>query len=134
MKTAKSGLLIDLKPLRAFTQGDTHGRILTYCECLRTGTKLVAEALVNRRDIGWVVSMIEREGCDCNIDYNHSEDYFEIHLFKYPWMRQLLKESNEKGAPKSAFGQWVTGKLFGYSDIEIAKFLREKGLINASSR
>jgi hypothetical protein len=113
VNSANSGLLIDQKPLRAFTQGDTHGRILAYCECLRTGTKLVTEALVNRRDIDWVVP---------------------INLFKYPWVRQLLKENNEKGAPTSAFDNWVTGKLFGYSDIEIAKFLREKGLIDAVSK
>ena len=88
--------------MRAFTQGDTLGRMLTYCEC--------------------------------DIDHNDSENYVDIHLFKYPRIPQLLEESNEKGAPKGAFDSWVTGKLFGYSDIKIARFLREKGSVNAGSR
>jgi len=62
--------------MRAFGQRETLGRILTYCECLKTGTKLVAGALVNKRDIDWVIELIERtESCECCVDHNHSECY-----------------------------------------------------------
>lgn len=127
MKSSAS-IKVSTAPMRAFSQGDTLGRILTYCECVNTGTKLLAELLVNRRDIGWVESEIERMGCLCTIDRTHSEDYAEVYLFKYPWVQQLLEESNEKGAPRSAFDHWITGKLFGYSDFEIHKFLDKGGM------
>jgi len=120
--------------MRAFSQGDTLGRILTYCECVRTETKLLAEALVNRRDIDWVEKLIADEGCLCIIDRAHSEDYVEVHLFKHLWIKQILEERKREDAPKIALNNWITGKLFGYSDNAIAEFLREKGLLNVVSK
>ena len=119
VKTAKTSLLIDPKPLRAFTQGDTHGRILTYCECLRTGAKLVAEALVNRRDIDWVVPMANREVCECDVD----------HLYPFRAVRggfsflngspcRYAAGGHSSGEEASFTGKWPTipkrGDLFAY--------------------
>jgi len=120
--------------MRAFSQGDTLGRILTYCECVRTETKLLAEALVNRRDIDWVKRLIANEGCLFIVDYAHSKDYVEVHLFKHSWVRQILEERKRKDAPRGALDNWITGKLFGYSDNAIAEFLREKDLLGAVSK
>lgn len=133
MKTSDSIKVSD-DPMRAFSQGDTLGRILTYCECVKTETKLLAEALVNRRDIDWVERVIANEGCRSIVDRAHSEDYAKVYLFKHSWVRQILEERKRKDAPKSALNNWITGKLFGYSGNAIAEFLREKGLLDAASK
>jgi hypothetical protein len=119
---------ISQDPMRAFSQGDTLGRVLAYCECVRAGCKLVADLLVNRRDIDWVEDLISDEGLLCSVDREHSSDYYHVDVFKNRWVVSLLDSLRERGAPKSFFDHWVNGKLCGYSDSEIYAFLDSAGI------
>ena len=118
-------------PMRAFGQGYTLGKVETYCEQVRTGTKLVASVLVNKKDIELTRHIIIREDCKALIDMTHSTDFASVFIFKYDFVKSLLEERNQRGTPKSALDNWVNGKLFGYSDYEIARWLHEHGYISS---
>ena len=42
-------------------------------------------------------------------------------IYKYPHILNIIKSLNR--SPQSTFDHWVQGKLFGYEEAEIAKFL-----------
>ncbi len=126
-------LSVSPDPMRSFSQGDTLGRVLVYCECVRTGCKLAANLLVNRRDIDWVEELISDEGCLCSVDREHSPDFCHVDVFKNRWVSGLLDGLRERGAPKSFLDHWVNGKLFGYSDSEIYAFLDSAGIAPTKS-
>lgn len=117
-------------PMRAFGQGYTLGKVEVYCEQVQAGAKLNASCLVNKRDIDIARRLIADAGLKAIIDEDHSEDFADVDIYKYEFVRALLDGLNERGAPRSAFDNWVNGKLFGYSDYEIARWLHEHGYIS----
>jgi hypothetical protein len=125
--------VVSREPMRTFSQGDTLGRVLTYCECVRTGCRLVAELLVNRRDIDWVEALILDEGYLCSVSREHSHDYCHVYIFKNRWVISLLDGLRERRGRKSFFDQWVNGKLYGYSNREIHAFLDPSGRVPTMS-
>ncbi|MDD5264346.1 MAG: hypothetical protein PHU43_05865 [Candidatus Bipolaricaulis sp.] len=101
---------------------------------MKTGAKLVAECLVNKRDIEWVKRLVEDEGCSLEIDnLGDDADFVDVHIVGSELGRQLVCEVKERGAPKGALDTWINGKLFGYSDAEISRFLFGAGRADTAS-
>ena len=108
-----------------FVDGYELGEADIYCECVSTGTKLAASLIFHRRNADKMVELIQTSDCLYRMDLEHSEGWAHVFIYKYPWVEGLLDAIDSRGAPKTAFDNWVNGKLFGYSDVEIAEFCRE---------
>jgi len=126
-------------PLEAFRQGEIVGRVVTYCEQLATGTKLIGQLVVRRCDKSLVRQTVKSEGCRVHFgqcdDQQRSCATLYCHDFALALLRDLEREegSREDGCP-TALGIWTAGKLFGYSDYEVGKFLAARGYVVDSVR
>jgi len=109
-----------------YTAGYEYGKTEIYCECLVTGAKVAASLLVHLWNLDHIVELIDSEGCRCRIDEGHAEGWASLWIYRHPWVEGLLDAIDSRGAPKGFFDNWVNGKLFGYSDAEIAAFCAEK--------
>jgi hypothetical protein len=107
--------------------GDAIGQALVYAQQVAAGAKLAASLQVKAGLVPEVVSVCAREGVCVKTRILDGWGY--IWIYKYPYVRLLIKEIEQRGAPKSALDIWTNGKLFGYSDYEIGKALEEGGHI-----
>ncbi len=119
-------------PIKAFEQGEAAGQALVYAQQVCAGAKLVASMMVK----GWLVEDVSSVVCDerCQILVRPREDgeWADVWIYKYPFVRLILDEIERRGAPKSALDTWINGKLFGYSDYEIALALEKEGRIHSA--
>ena len=60
----------------------------------------------------------------CSFLEDEQGEQISVWVFKYPFVEELIK-SQPLGCEKT--GVWITGKLLGYSDYEIARFLQTSG-------
>lgn len=118
-------------PVEAYRVGETIGRVVTYCEQVQAGAKLVGEFGVLRQDTVAVREAVEREGCHVRFVERGSDERVTAEVFSQEWVAVLLDEMSQgqRDDPPSALDVFMSGKLFGYSDHEIASFLRRRGYI-----
>jgi len=126
-------------PLEAFRQGEIVGRVATYCEQVSTGTKLIGQLTVRRQDESVVRRTAKSEGCRVRFRRYDDQQRSCATLYYYPFVRTLLRdlereESRRRGNCPSALHVWTAGKLFGYSDYEVGKFLAAKGYVNEAPK
>jgi len=105
-------------------QVDAESQALVYAQQVVAGAKLAATLQVKDQLADLVESVCEREGCSILIEKRDGWAY--VWIYKYPFVRLLIDEIKRRGAPKSALDTWVNGKLFGYSDHEIAHALEKE--------
>jgi len=118
--------------LDAFQKGYLTGKAEVYCEQIRTGAKLVGAFGFDRRYIGLVKRTIRTEGCKVVIDQAYSKDRTRAtaYVYRYAFVKALMKTFfKPSGEPVAGSAIWVSGKLFGYSDFEIARYLEEQGYV-----
>lgn len=51
-----------------------------------------------------------------------SEKWVTMWIYKYPHILEIIRSTKDN--PKTTFDHWVLGKLFGYDEDSIAKFLK----------
>lgn len=124
-----SSFRVARQPLEAFEQGYIYGQVVTYCEQVKAGAKLVGEMLFHKKHAALLRRLVADEGCKVIFDFNRAEDRAEAWIYKYRFMERLLKEARVRNpsGPRSALDTWITGKLFGYSDFEIARCIEQSG-------
>jgi hypothetical protein len=126
----REAIAIPDTPDAAFYTGEVLGRVITYCEQVKTGTKLVAQLQMHRRHKDLIDDWIKQEGCFVRWSSSGDGNYLEAYIFKYEFVAILIEElffaEAAESAP-SALMVWCAGKLFGYADMEIGRFLEEKG-------
>jgi hypothetical protein len=101
--------------------------IRTYCEQVRCGSKLAAEIGFHKNEICFVETTISSEQCLAIYDQTRQADRVTAWIYKYPFVSNLIHELFLVDKLTTPFTIWATGKLFGYSDYEIANFLKEHG-------
>jgi hypothetical protein len=123
-------------PVEAYRLGEVVGRVLTYCEQVGAGAKLVGELGVRREDVEAIREAAECEGCHVRFIERDSDERVTAEVFAQDWVAVLLDEmrQGQRDDPPSALDVWMSGKLFGYSDHEIASFLRRRGYIREPTR
>ena len=109
---------------------DAESQALVYSQQVAAGAKLAATLQVKGQLITAIEGTCEREGC--NILFEKRDGWAYVWIYKYPFVRLLIEEIKRRGAPKSALDTWVNGKLFGYSDYEIACALEKEGHIDSA--
>jgi len=108
------------------------GQLITYCEQVLTGTKLVAEIGIDKIYTKFVQETVKKEGCKAVFDFKRSKERTTAYIYKYNFVALLIKELwfKKKEEQPSPLEIWASGKLFGYSDHEIALYLWEHGYID----
>jgi len=118
---------------RATETIDAEAQSMVYAQQVATGAKLAASMMVPNRATRAASMAAQREGCSV-LEYKDGE-WTTLWIYKYPFVRLLIDHKQscvEEQERPSAFGIWSTGKLFGYSDYEIAKFLEQHGYIECA--
>jgi hypothetical protein len=116
--------------LDAFQKGYLVGKAEVYCEQVRTGAKLVGAFGFDRSYIALVKRTVKTEGCKLVIDQSYSPERATAYVYRYAFVRLLMKTLlSSSGESVSGTAIWVSGKLFGYSDCEIARYLEEHGYV-----
>lgn len=106
------------------------GQISTYCEQVSTGAKLCAQLIFHNKYLSIISKAIKKEKCKA-IFFNEGENFKVVFIYKYDFARFIICELikvNRKKIP-NAFEIWVAGKMFGYSDYEISKYLKKHGYL-----
>ena len=110
---------------------DAEAQALVYAQQVAAGAKLAACMMVPLGLAGNVTEIAEREGCSIIIVTDG--DWQDVTIYKYPFVRVLIEQMQaEPTADRPSLLQvWCAGKLHGYSDFEIAKYLEEQGYIQS---
>lgn len=106
------------------------GQIGIYCEEVNKGTKLCAQMTILNDFLPILIVSIKQEKCKAII-LDEGAEYKNIFIYKYDFVEKLIKgviERSKKPHP-DVFEVWATGKLFGYSDYEISKYLKKHGYL-----
>ncbi len=111
---------------------DAESQALVYSQQVATGAKLAASLMVRTSAADAVTAIAEAEGCKTLVDTE--EDWKTVWIYKYPFVRLLIDEMRARQSAErpSPLDVWITGKLFGYSDYEIARFLQDHGYIESA--
>lgn len=107
-----------------------YGQVITYCEQINTGTKLVAHIQFHKSCFELVRDTIKQEQCKAIFE-KATEEMRVALIYKYGFVKLLIKQSLllDKEKP-TALDVWVAGQLFGYSNYEIAKYLEKHGYVD----
>jgi hypothetical protein len=107
------------------------GQTTAYCEQVITGSKLCAQLLCLNEHLPFVKGIIEQEKCR-TFHKAISAEASAVFIYKYDFVRLIINELliDDRKATPTAFRVWATGKLFGYSDFEISKYLEAHGYLD----
>ena len=106
-------------------EGQLASRVTVYCEQVVAGAKLAGSVRVESCHVNYVCKLAQRLGCRTLVEKD--ENWAAVWIYKYPFVALLLKEYQARQAEErpSSLDVWLIGKLCGYSDYEIAKYLEE---------
>ena len=85
--------------------------------------KLAAQIGCSRSNVGLACEAIEREGCQFIVEQVSSERV-SVWIYRKAIAETLIRVLGKENAP-SLSGAIISGKLFGYSDNEIEKYVTE---------
>jgi len=101
------------------------GQVATYCEQVAAGSKLAAEVGCSAELTEEVCGAIAAEDL-LHAVRDRGDERVVIYIYKYPFVKELIDWILAQQQSKAAI--WAAGKLFGYSDAEIARFLEQHAL------
>lgn len=55
---------------------------------------------------------------------NIDENYDSLYIFKYLYLENIIKFVNSLPYNKDILNAWIDGKMFGYSDEEIERYIK----------
>jgi hypothetical protein len=108
--------------------------IIIYSQQVSAGAKLAAQMMVRHDYVVDIAEIVHREGCRTAV-CPASDGWDTLSIYKYPFVRLLIEEMQAESLGQerpSLLSVWSTGKLFGYSDYEIARFLEEHGYVESA--
>lgn len=98
------------------------GRISAHIELIRHDARPAACLTIRNEMVQSIVRDISSQGLLCEVS-NDCGTHSDIHIFRHEHLRSVI---NEIGKLKPPFRDWVYGRLYGYSEAEIAKFIEGK--------
>jgi hypothetical protein len=106
-----------------------YGQIIVYCEQVLTGTKLIAKLDFNRIYLEMVKKTIKKEKCHA-IYRSINKEMSCVIIYKYDFVAILIEQLLLRKKVKiTVLDIWATGKMFGYSNYEIGKYLKGHGVV-----
>lgn len=104
----------------SYYTGQIFGELETYCYMVSRGCKPVAVMSLQNKYIDEAKEIIETKSLKFYSEFLY-EGWSTIYIYKHKYLLDIIKSSPEK--PETAYEHWILGKLFGYSDEEIGKFI-----------
>jgi hypothetical protein len=111
------------------------GQATIYCEQINTGAKPCAQLMFQTQYLTLIKNTIKKEKCKA-IYFDEDQDFKVVFIYKYEFVKLIIDELLIKKSKKiipNGFEVWAAGKLFGYSDFEISRYLKKHGYLNKSS-
>lgn len=98
------------------------GQLMVYCYEISKGTKPVAVLVIKTKYTTEALGYIENEGLICSVRImTKYPEWSSIYIYKDKYLEEIINNAPEE--PNSVYDHWILGKLFGYSDAEIKKFI-----------
>ena len=114
---------------QTFESGFISGQVVAYCEQVRNGGKLAAQINCDMKYARMIEEIAVQEECRCLIE-SLVPGRISLWIYKHDFVAGLI--SFFQSVPLSEAGIWSMGKMFGYSDDQIARFI--KGSTQAAIR
>jgi hypothetical protein len=106
----------------AWSDGFVAGQVTTYCEAITRGSRLVAQVAFPRRCRQTVLKIVKQEGCKATAAAINDER-LSVWIYRDDAAMDLVKALHS--TPSGKLAQWNMGKLFGYADEAVIKYLKE---------
>jgi len=110
-------------PREAYIEGFLTGQLVAYCEQIRLGSRLAGTINCDRAYVEKLLPIAAQEGCRTEV-MAIDNDRVCLWIYKYEFLRRVIGAVESKHA-ESDLGMWAMGKLFGYADSDIAKYINE---------
>ncbi|WP_425800818.1 hypothetical protein ACHOLT_11725 [Desulfitobacterium sp. Sab5] len=98
------------------------GELNAYCYMVKTGCKPVAEMGLQDRHLEEAKEIVGNNQLKFYSEFLY-EGWSTIYIYKHDYLLDIIKSLPEK--PNRTNNYWIYGKLFGYSDEEIRRFIEE---------
>jgi hypothetical protein len=112
---------------REFALGYVLGQAETYIEQINAGAKLAAQLGCSDEHVAEVVAAAATAGCE-TIVQEREFGRSAVWIFRHDYVRRVIESFAEKTTPPTASEVWAMGKLFSYSDVAIANYIREHNI------
>ena len=112
----------------AWIRGGETGTVSNETMLISAGVRPIAECSVNHRNVDECVRIIKNEGLCYMLDPD-GETHTAIYIFKYPYLENIINFYIGKPYDETIWKEWIYGKMFGYSDEEIARFIARSAKI-----
>ena len=100
------------------------GSIATHILLVNTGVRPVAEQVIQNYCVDECLKLVKKEGLQY-IVFPDSETHTSIYMFKNSYLKHIINFSLNNPYNKNIVMHWIRGKMFGYSDEEIARFIEK---------
>jgi len=107
-----------------YLTGLIFGELNAYCYMVNKGCKPVAIMSLQNRYVDKAKEKVEKtDGLKFYSEYL-CEGWTTIYIYKHDYLLEVIKSSPSE--PKTAYDHWVLGKMFGFSDEEIGKYIESE--------
>jgi len=96
------------------------GQIVAYCDQVKTGSRVAAQIGIPSDYAPSLRSLVRREGCLVKTK-DVTAGRVSLWIYRHRVVAQLIDHID--ALPSGHVGIWSTGKLFGYSDQAVLRFL-----------
>lgn len=108
---------------KEYLEGDLDGVLQAYAESVKTGCKPAAAYVVNRKLVPRAIEILNRERLHYAVfpaEYGKAT----INLFRDAALIKVVLFAETRGLnTDQQLGAWISGKLFGYNDHDIASYM-----------
>lgn len=108
-----------------YIEGYLAGQVVAYCEQVKRGSRLAGQIAFPARYLKKLLLLIAREGCKAKTERINTERV-SLWIYREKGARRLIDimQSGPDSEPLTELGMWSMGKLFGYADLEILRFIK----------
>ena len=102
------------------------GRITQDCFLVNEGVRPVAEVVVRKEVWEDLLSEPLVANALVNLQYHlipRGEHHIAVFVFKYPHLLDVIRYLSGESTDPQIFMAWASGKMFGYSEDQIAQYL-----------
>lgn len=98
------------------------GEVQVYCMLVKNG-KPAASLAVQERYIDDLIKIVKSKQLNFYVEYL-SDGWKTLWIYKYQHLLEIIQGLPQE--PRTIVDHWLLGKLYGYDEASIAKFLKSK--------
>jgi hypothetical protein len=100
----------------------TNGSLDANIYLVKKGVRPVAEIIVHKRYLKILMWQIKKANI-FHINHICGKNHIAIYLFSHKYLKDVINFTYGKSYNKSNVIFWINGKIFGYSEHEISKYI-----------